>query len=526
MRINRIMITAFAFAICLGRVLLAQEAARDPSPGGKVGETRPNIVFILTDDMGWNDPAFNGGNPDLTPNMNRLSGSGVRFNQFYVHAVCAPTRAAFLTGRYSFRTWSDWRSEDFGKPSYLAKLGLKLAINEEGDETRRIHALDTGERTIAEALREAGYFTSMIGKWHCGEWLPEHLPMGQGFDHQYGHYGWGIDYNNFTIPHNAPARFAVYDWHRNQQPLNEQGYTTDLIANEAVRVINERGQGGDGSPFFMYVAFNAIHGPLEEIPRYRDQYDKRNAALKCLDDAVGRIVGAIDQCGFADNTLVVFANDNGGLRDEFNAPFRGTKNTNYEGGVRVPCVMRWPGRLEGGTVNDEMLHITDLFPTFVSLARGSLRQERKIDGSDMTATILAGAESPRSEIIFDVAGCVRPPAIRVGEYKLVGKELFNVVQDPGEKHDLAKQLPQTVSELQTRLQQAAKERPQLGDMTKLMTPALPWVYGQQENQNVPEWVMQRVAKVRAAQPTSWAEGTTPWPQAPKDGKIKYTGDGR
>ena len=213
----------------------ASFAQEEPAKIDGISGSRPNIVFMLSDDMGWNEPAFNGGNPELTPNLLRLRQSGVSLTQFYVHAVCAPTRAAFLTGRYSFRTWSDWRSEDFGKPSYLAKLRLTLATNEKGEETRRLHALDTNERTIAEALREAGYFTSIIGKWHCGEWLPEHLPMGQGFMHQYGHYGWGIDYNNFTIPHNAPARLAVYDWHRNQQPLYEQGYATDLIANEAAR---------------------------------------------------------------------------------------------------------------------------------------------------------------------------------------------------------------------------------------------------------------------------------------------------
>ena len=163
--------------------------------------------------------------------------------------------------------------------------------------------------------------------------------MGQGFMHQYGHYAWGIDYNNYTIPHNAPARFVVYDWHRNQQPLQEQGYTTDLIANEVVRLIANHEHDNGSKPFFYYVPFNAIHGPLEEIPRYVEKYGKRYAAVKCLDDAVGRIVSAIDQYGFADNTLVVFANDNGGLRENMNAPFRGTKNTNYEGGVRVACIL-------------------------------------------------------------------------------------------------------------------------------------------------------------------------------------------
>ena len=271
--------------------------------------TKPNIIFILSDDVGWNEVGFNGGNKEVTPQIDRLRASGANLTQFYVHAVCAPTRSAFLTGRYSFRTWTDWRSEDFGKPTYLAKLGMKLVKNKEGDWTRRIHGMDTKERTIAEALKEKGYFTAIAGKWHLGEWLPEHLPMGQGFMHQYGHYGWGIDYTNYTIPHNSPATFAVYDWHRNQQPLFEQGYATDLIANEVVRLIaNHKKDNGD-KPFFYYVPFNAIHGPIESIPRYVEKYGKRLAALKCLDDAVGRIVGAVDQYGFGDNTLIIFCND-------------------------------------------------------------------------------------------------------------------------------------------------------------------------------------------------------------------------
>ncbi|MCA8990175.1 MAG: sulfatase-like hydrolase/transferase, partial [Planctomycetaceae bacterium] len=289
--------------------------------GADLAGSRPNIVFMLSDDMGWAEPGFNGGNSLLTPHLDRLATESLSLTQFYVHSVCAPTRAAFLTGRYAFRTWSDWRSEDFGKPSYLAKLGLTLAINERGEETRRIHALDTNERTVAEALRDAGYFTAITGKWHCGEWLPEHLPMGQGFLHQYGHYAWGIDYNNYSIPHNAPARFAVYDWHRNQQPIQEQGYTTDLIANEAIRLISE--QSAD-KPFFIYVPFNAVHGPIEEVPRYTDKFIPREVALKILDDAIGRIVATVDQHGFGENTLVIFANDNGGLTEDLNRPWKGT----------------------------------------------------------------------------------------------------------------------------------------------------------------------------------------------------------
>ncbi|MGC6425807.1 MAG: arylsulfatase B [Akkermansiaceae bacterium] len=507
------------FAGLLGGLVGGSEAT-------EVKGSRPNIVYIMADDMGWNEVGFNGGNKELTPHIDQLRESGVSLTRFYVHAVCAPTRAAFLTGRYAFRTWSDWRSEDFGKPSYLAKLGMELVKNEAGDETRRIHGLATEERTVAEVLKEAGYFTSISGKWHCGEWLPGQLPMGQGFMHQYGHYGWGIDYNNKTIPHNAPARYAVYDWHRNQKPVFEPGYSTDLISDEAVRVIAERRMSEEKKPFFMYVSFNAVHGPLEEIPRYVKRYGKRYAALKCLDDAVGKIVRAVDLSGFGENTLVIFTNDNGGLRDEMNAPYRGTKNTNYEGGVRVPCVMRWPDKIKAGSESDGLMHVTDLYSTFATLAGGSLEQERKVDGIDMTEVIFSGAKSKRDEIVFEVSGSVRFPAIMKGNYKLIGEELYDLSVDPGEKKDIAPQHPGVVKALSQRVKNVGEERPKLTGMERLMTPALPWVYGQEENQNVPDWVKAEVEKIRATQPQEWAPGTTPWPQAPKDGKIIYTGDGR
>ena len=278
--------------------------------GKSAAGSRPNIVFMMADDMGWNQPGFNGGKKELTPNIDKLAGESLKLTQYYTHSVCAPTRAAFLTGRYAFRTWSDWRSEDFGKPSYLKALGLTLAHNDRGEPTRRIHALDSKERTIAEALKEAGYFTALVGKWHMGEWLEEHLPMGQGFMHQYGHYAWGIDYYTKTIVHNAPARFAVYDWHRNQKPLQEEGYATDLFAAEAERVIASRK--GKDKPFFLYLPFNAVHGPLNPPPGYTGKPDDplaiRDAMLKNLDDAVGKIIGAVEENGFADNTIVIFTN--------------------------------------------------------------------------------------------------------------------------------------------------------------------------------------------------------------------------
>ena len=500
---NRLLFRLFVLAIGLSShaCLFGQQAAR------------PNIVFILSDDMGWNQPGFNGGNAELTPHLDRLASESMRLTQFYTHSVCAPTRGAFLTGRYAFRNWMDWRSEDFGKPSYLAKLGLTLAHDSQGRPTRRIHALDTNERTVAEALKDAGYFTGIVGKWHCGEWLDEHLPMQQGFMHQYGHYAWGIDYFTKTIVHNAPARFAVYDWHRNQKPLREEGYSTDLFAAEAERVIAAQSQ---DRPFFLYVPLNAVHGPLNPPPRYAGKYEVREAMLKCMDDAVGRIAGAIDKHGFRKNTLFIFTNDNGPVLEEMSKPYRGMKNTTYEGGVRVPCLVRWPGHTKDGSANDGMMFVADWFPTFVTLAGGSHEQELPIDGIDMNQMLFHGEKSPRTEIIFEVTGSVRLPTIRSGDYKLMGDRLYDIARDPYETTDIAHKHPEVVARLAARLKKASAERPPLGDKPLLMNPPLPYIYGQKENDQIPQWLKDHVDAVRAKQPKEWAPGETPWPQAPKN----------
>ena len=493
---------SLVFALVVPQLAISQDVAG----------SRPNIVFMMSDDMGWAEPGFNGGDKALTPNIDKLASEGMRLTQYYTHSVCAPSRGALMTGRYAFRNWMDWRSEDFGKPSYLKKLGLTLAKNDKGEPTRRIHALDSRERTVAEALSEAGYFTALIGKWHCGEWLKQHLPMQQGFQHQYGHYAWGIDYNNFMIPHNAPARFVVYDWHRNEQPLQEKGYTTDLIAAEAESVIAAQRK---DRPFFIYVPFNAVHGPIDVVPRHTDKYEPREAALKCLDEAVGRIVGALDRYGYAENTLVVFTNDNGGLTEEMNRPYRGTKNTTFEGGVRVPCVLRWPGRTRPDSKNNNMMFIADFFPTFVNLANGKKEQDLPLDGMDMCGSLFSNEPGPRSEIVYEVSGSVRLPTIRSGDFKLMGDFLYNIVKDPGETSDVASKHPEVVGRLRKRLNQMAKERPPLGEKPLLMEPPLPYVYGIDENRNPPEWLIEAVKKVRATQPKEWPPGETPWPQAPK-----------
>ena len=507
MRTNWLYTPAFAATLLLMCTVLPACAAENSS-----SRSAPNIVFILADDMGWNQPGFNGGNKELTPRLDALADESLKLTQFYSHSVCAPTRGALLTGRYAFRNWMDWRSEDFGKPSYLKKLGLTLAHNSRGEPTRRIHALDTNERTIAEALRDAGYFTGLIGKWHCGEWFDQHLPMGQGFMHQYGHYAWGIDYYTKTIVHNAPARFAVYDWHRNQKPVNEKGYATDLFAAEAERVV---GQQSKEKPFFLYLAYNAVHGPLNVPPRYEGKYDVRDAMLKCLDDAVGKVLDAIDRHGFRDNTLVVFTNDNGPVLEEMSKPYRGTKNTTFEGGVRVPCLVRWPNHTKPGGEHDGLMFIADWYSTLISIAGGSHQQELPVDSIDMSGMLFGGAPSTRKEIVFEVEGSVRLPTIRSGRYKLMGDMLFDIEGDPYETKDLAKELPDVVSRLRQRLKEVSAQRPPLGDKPLLMENPLPYIYGEKESTSIPSWLKQHVDQVRANQPQTWAPGETPWPQAPK-----------
>ena len=333
----------------------------------------------------------------------------------------------------------------------------------------------------------------------------------------------GIDYYSKTIVHNAPARFAVYDWHRNQKPIQEDGYSTDLIADEAVRVIQERSQSTDSRPLFMYVAFNAVHGPLNVPPDFNgdpnDPLAIRDAMLQRLDRALGKIIDAIDQEGMKDDTLLIFTNDNGPVLEEMSVPFRGTKNTTFEGGVRQPAILRWPNHVPAGETRDGMMFIADFLPTFVSLAGSKPNFPNPIDGKDMTAMLFEQADSPRDEIVFDVAGSVRLPTLRKGQYKLMGEMLFDIKNDQTEARDIAEQHPKIVRALKSQLAQFGDERPELGDKPLLMDPPLPYVYGLQEQHDVPKWLVEHVDAIRAKQPQEWDPGETPWPKAPQGAKA-------
>jgi arylsulfatase A-like enzyme len=408
---------------------------------------KPNIVFILADDLGFNDVGYKGSHIK-TPNIDKLAREGTRLDQFYVQPVCSPTRSSLMTGRYPIRY-----GLQVGVVRPWAKYGLPLQ-----------------ERTLAQALKEAGYTTAICGKWHLGHLSSQYLPTSRGFDHQYGHYNGALDY--FTH-----IRDGGLDWNRNDQPLKEEGYTTNLIADETVRIIEQH---DISRPLFLYVPFNAVHSPFQAPQSYIDMYkhipNKRRriyaAMATCMDDAIGRIVQALQERGMRRNTLIIFCSDNGGVGGVAdNGPLRGQKAQLYEGGIRVPAVASWPGVVKAGIVVKEPLHIVDMYPTLLKLAGARLEQPLPIDGKDAWPTIIKGKPSPHDEILHNVTAATG--AIRRGDWKLVYNgnigannagpadkkvfELFNIAEDPYEKNNLADKYPQKFDELKHRLEHYAKE---------------------------------------------------------------------
>ena len=410
--------------------------------------SKPNIVFILADDLGCKDVGYRGGTIK-TPHIDKLASAGTRLEQFYVQPVCSPTRSSLMTGRYPMR------------------YGLQVGVVRPWAQ----HGLPLEERTLAQALQEAGYTTAICGKWHLGHLNARYLPTSRGFDHQYGHYNGALDY--FTH-----IRDKGLDWHRDDQPLHEKGYATNLIADESVRLIEQH---DTSRPLFLYVPFNAVHSPFQAPQSYIDMYKHIAAKRKrtyaamttCMDDAIGRIVSALDKRGLTRNTLIIFCSDNGGVGGVAdNGRLRGHKAQLYEGGIRVPAIAVWPGVLKAGAIVNEPLHIVDMYPTLLKLAGARLEQALSLDGKDAWLTIAEGKPSPHEEILFNVTPY--NGALRQGDWKLVHNgrlganytdakpnentyELFNLAEDPHEKNDLSDKHPRKLAELKRRLKSYADE---------------------------------------------------------------------
>jgi arylsulfatase A-like enzyme len=419
-------------------------------------ENKPNILFFLADDLGYADVGFTGGKEIKTPNLDSLASAGARLEQFYAQPVCSPTRAALMTGRYPMR-----QGLQVGVVRPWAQYGLPLE-----------------ERTLPQALREAGYVTALVGKWHLGHFQRAYLPTARGFDHQYGHYNGMIDY--FTH-----VRDGGFDWHRNDRASYDEGYSTHLLAQEAVRFIRDF---GGRRPFFLDVSFNAVHAPHQVPEKYKEPYahlkePRRTYAgmVAAMDEAVGQIIAALDEKSLRPNTLIVFSSDNGGPapgRVTDNGPLRAGKGTLYEGGVRVAALTSWKGRIRPGAVVRQPLHMVDWYPTLLKKAGAPPAQKLPIDGRDAWPTIAAGKSSPHEEILLNATP--QTGAIRAGDWKLVlnggynnevsdterGRErgaagetveLFNLAEDPYEHKNLADEYPAKVKALRARYEALAAQ---------------------------------------------------------------------
>ncbi|MEM7682330.1 MAG: arylsulfatase [Planctomycetota bacterium] len=401
---------------------------------------RPHIVMIMADDMGWADVSYHGGEI-ATPEIDALMKQGRRLDRFYVQPQCTPTRAALLTGKYPLRT-----ATHYGVILPHSQWGLPL-----------------DEVTMADLLNQAGYRTTMVGKWHMGHHAEAYLPENRGFDHFFGHYLGSHDY--FKHGH-----AGGYDQHRNRQVTREEGYATDLFAKEAVQLISTHR--GD-QPLFLYLSFNAPHDPWQSKPEDMAGYEhmtnlRRTYAgmMTAMDRAIGEVADALEEAGMADNTLIVFCSDNGGPhagKATDNGPLRGGKGQTYEGGVRVPAFAVWPARIPAGSASDELLYIGDLYPTFGGLAGADLSAvEADLDGLDVRATLTDGAPSGRQELALISGPDWFWNAIYEGPWKLnraVNTEnqgqpivkLFHLEDDPNEQVDLLEAEPEVAARLQAKL---------------------------------------------------------------------------
>ena len=414
---------------------------------------RPNIILINCDDLGYGDVGCYGSTVNRTPALDRMAAEGIRLTDFYMASpICSPSRGAMMTGCYPRR---------IGFDVFAGGAGVLFPGHSDG--------LHENERTLAHILGEQGYATKHVGKWHCGD-QPEFLPTNRGFDSYYG-----LPFSNdMGRQRNHPDRPPL-PLVRDAQVIEEQpemGGLTERYAEEAVRFLREKRD----TPFFLYFAHMHVHVPHIVSPAFmqRSTNGRYGGAVAAIDWSVDVLLGELNRLGLDDNTLVVFTSDNGSrARAEggSNAPLRGTKATTWEGGQRVPCIARWPGRIPAGTTSGELTSAIDFMPTFARLAGTTEPQDRIIDGVDIGPVLMGedGATSPRD--CFFYYHTSKLDAVRRGPWKLFVHrndtpdmpetgELYNLREDIGETANVADQHPEVVAELKAELQ---KCREDLGD---------------------------------------------------------------
>ena len=417
---------------------LAGAGAAMALPGAELfaaDEKKPNVIVILSDDHGYGSIGCQGFKEVSTPNMDSIAKNGVRCTDGYVTCpVCSPTRAGLMTGRYQQR----FGHEDNPGPPTVCAANF---------------GLPESEKTMGDYMKAQGYVTGVIGKWHLGH-RPECHPQKRGFDEFFGFLTGAHSYTKAGVGTLEPI-------YRGTKEVDEKEYLTDAFAREAVSFIECHKE----KPFFLYIPFNAVHVPFEMPERYKDSYSEITfpnrriyaGMLKALDDAVGRILAAVRNAGAEENTLIFFLGDNGGYRlggESLNTPLNGFKGDTFEGGVRVPFMVQWKGKLPAGKVYDKPVVSLDILPTAVALAGGKVAAN--VEGVNLLP-YLKGDESKSLHDRLFWRWCQKSGA-RVGDWKLVRngdgtEKLFNLADDISEKNDLASTNPEKLKELQAAYQE-------------------------------------------------------------------------
>jgi arylsulfatase A-like enzyme len=445
---------------------LARTAEADPASPPQ-GKQRLNVVLILADDLGWSDLGCYGADLHETPHLDRLASQGVRFTDAYAASVCSPTRACLMTGRHYARLGvTVWR-EQSQSPPRNRRLLPPIAMSDLAHE----------ETTLAEVFQAAGYLTAIVGKWHLGD--ASHYPETHGFDINIGGTHWGAP-QSFFYPYRGMGQFGKEFRYVPHLEWGQPGeYLTDRLTDEALKVIDQAGQ----RPFFLYLAHHAPHTPIEGKPDLVARYQKKQrpalhhpnatyaAMVHSLDESVGRIVARLQERSMADRTVIVFVSDNGGYVGDFaklrvtnNHPLRSGKGSLYEGGVRVPLIVRWPGVTAPGAACREPVYVADLYPTLLEITglTGDASHNANLDGLSVAALLKAPESRLGREAIYFhyphyYATTTPVSAVRAGDWKLLEYhedsrvELYNLQDDLSESQELAAMYPERARELRDRL---------------------------------------------------------------------------
>lgn len=403
---------------------------------------KPNIILLFSDDAGYADFGFHGSEIMKTPYLDQLAKDGVRFKQAYVSdATCGPSRAGLMTGKYQQR----FGFEENNVPGYMS-------ANSAADGSDM--GVPVNENTIGQHLQNQGYATAFYGKWHLGGADKFH-PTKRGFDEFYGFRGGARSY--FAYSKDPASKLDLNE--RGFGNLEEpKGYYTDVLAAEAIAFIEKNAK--QSRPFFTFLSFNAVHTPMDATPEDLAQFPNLSGKLKtlaamtlALDRASGQIINKLKQLGIDDNTIVIFTNDNGGPSDKnasSNAPFSGTKSNHLEGGIRVPFLMKWPGRIKANTTYNNPISLLDVLPTFYSAAGGNVSDLKNIDGVDLMPYISGvNTTRPHEELYWKKD---TRATIRQGDWKLIRfpdrpAELYQVSHDIRETNNVASEYPEKVKEL-------------------------------------------------------------------------------